>query len=93
MGDLGSVGGPVFDRNGNVGPTVWVDGRVAGGWAQRSDGTIAVELLRPVDRAAERAVDAAAAELASAIGSVRVKQRFPTPLHKELTAAGSTLRR
>ena len=38
----------LFDRNGNAGPTVWADGRVVGGWAQRPDGTIAVELLEPV---------------------------------------------
>ena len=25
----------LFDRNGNAGPTVWADGRVVGGWAQR----------------------------------------------------------
>jgi len=24
----------VTDRNGNIGPTVWIDGRVAGGWVQ-----------------------------------------------------------
>ncbi|WP_063753073.1 winged helix DNA-binding domain-containing protein, partial [Streptomyces resistomycificus] len=27
----------LFDRSGNVGPTVWWDGRVVGGWAQRPD--------------------------------------------------------
>ena len=39
----------VTDRNGNIGPTVWVDGRVVGGWAQRPDGTIATELTVDVD--------------------------------------------
>ena len=25
----------LFDRSGNIGPTVWCDGRIVGGWAQR----------------------------------------------------------
>ena len=33
-------------RNGNAGPTVWWDGRVVGGWAQRRDGEIVVEAAR-----------------------------------------------
>src|SRR5690242_14740628 len=35
---LGPHGPAVFDRNGNVAPTVWVDGRIVGGWAQQSTG-------------------------------------------------------
>ena len=35
----------VFDRNGNAGPTIWVDGRVVGGWAQRKSGEVAYALL------------------------------------------------
>ncbi|MET0188967.1 MAG: winged helix DNA-binding domain-containing protein, partial [Pseudonocardia sediminis] len=38
--DPGMVG-EMFDRNGNGGPAVWVDGRIAGGWVQRRDGEIA----------------------------------------------------
>ena len=30
----------LFDRNGNAGPTVWSNGRIVGGWAQRRDGEI-----------------------------------------------------
>ena len=39
---LGDHGALLFDRSGNVGPTVWADGRIVGGWAQRDDGEIAV---------------------------------------------------
>lgn len=42
---LGGHGPALFDRNGNIGPSVWWDGRVVGGWAQRKDGEIAVRLL------------------------------------------------
>ena len=36
----------LFDRNGNAGPTVWADGQIVGGWIQRPDGKIAIELAR-----------------------------------------------
>jgi hypothetical protein len=42
---LGEHGPPLFDRSGNIGPTVWWDGRIIGGWAQRKDGEIVVRLL------------------------------------------------
>nr|MDQ3989768.1 winged helix DNA-binding domain-containing protein [Actinomycetota bacterium] len=32
---LGDHGPVLFDRSGNIGPTVWWDGRIVGGWAQR----------------------------------------------------------
>ncbi len=32
---LGGHGLTLFDRNGNIGPSIWWDGRVVGGWAQR----------------------------------------------------------
>ena len=52
---LGDHGPLLFDRNGNAGPTVWVDGRIVGGWAQRGDGEIVTELLEPVARPTRRA--------------------------------------
>ena len=33
------IGSQVVDRNGNAGPTIWVDGRIVGSWVQRKDGT------------------------------------------------------
>ena len=38
----------LFDRFGNAGPTIWVDGEIVGGWAQRPDGDVAVELAAPL---------------------------------------------
>ena len=38
----------LFDRNGNGGPTAWVDGRIVGGWHQRADGEIALHLTADV---------------------------------------------
>ncbi|MEZ5225957.1 MAG: winged helix DNA-binding domain-containing protein, partial [Acidimicrobiales bacterium] len=42
---LGPHRDALFDRSGNIGPTIWSDGRVVGGWAQRPDGSIAWRLL------------------------------------------------
>ncbi|MEV7283593.1 winged helix DNA-binding domain-containing protein [Streptomyces sp. NPDC093252] len=79
----------LFDRSGNVGPTVWWGGRVVGGWAQRADGEIVWRLLERdgVGAEAERAVAAEADRLRSWVGGVRITPRFRTPLERELTAA------
>jgi hypothetical protein len=81
---LGPHGPALFDRSGNVGPTVWWDGRIVGGWAQRRDGEIVFRLLEDVGAAAVAAVEAAAGRLASWLGEVRVTPRFRTPLEREL---------
>lgn len=78
----------VYDRNGNAGPTVWVDGRVVGGWVQRADGEVAVELLVDVGREAADAVAARAAALAEQLGNVRLTARARgwTPVETRLRA-------
>jgi Winged helix DNA-binding domain len=83
---LGEHGPALFDRSGNAGPTVWWDGRVVGGWAQRKDGEVAVRLLEDVGADAAAAVDAAAERLGARLGAVRVTPRFRTPLERELVA-------
>ncbi|MFF1558043.1 winged helix DNA-binding domain-containing protein [Streptomyces sp. NPDC058279] len=78
--------GALFDYAGNVGPTVWWNGEVVGGWAQRADGRIVWRLLGSRDRTVERAVSAEAARLAEWIGDARITPRFRTPLERELVA-------
>ena len=84
LGDLARFGGPLFDRNGNAGPTVWVDGQVVGGWAQRTAGDIAYQLLVDVPKGRRSAVAAEAERLRALIGDVRVNVRFAAPLQREL---------
>ena len=62
------------------------DGHVVGAWAQRADGSIVHELVRPVDRATQRALAVAADQLRAVIGDARVTPRFPTPLQQSLAA-------
>jgi Winged helix DNA-binding domain len=74
----------LFDRSGNIGPTVWCDGRIVGGWAQRPDGEVVVRLLEDIGTSAAAQVEQEAARLTTWIGDVRVTPRFRTPLEREL---------
>jgi hypothetical protein len=74
----------LFDRNGNAGPTIWVDGHVAGGWVQRRDGEIALRVLGDVGRERLAAIDAAAESLTELLGPTRFSVRFPAPLQAQL---------
>ncbi|MFI1703418.1 winged helix DNA-binding domain-containing protein [Streptomyces griseoruber] len=76
----------LFDRSGNIGPTVWWNGRVVGGWAQRADGEIVWRILtgEGIGRDAEAAVAAEAERLGGRLGEARVTPRFRTPVEKEL---------
>lgn len=87
LGQWTTFGGPLFDKNGNIGPTVWVNGEVVGSWAQRADGSVAYHLLNPVDGGSRRAIDEAAERLRVVIGDARITPRFPTPLQKSLAVA------
>ena len=83
---LGPHAPALFDSAGNAGPSVWWDGRVVGGWAQRKSGEIVFRLLEDVGADAAAAVEADAARLADWIGETRTLPRFRTPLERELTA-------
>jgi hypothetical protein len=83
---LGEHAPALFDRSGNPGPTIWCDGRIVGGWAQRRDGEIAWRLLEDVGAASTAAVEAEAALLREWLGPIRVTPSFRTPLEMELSA-------
>lgn len=76
----------LFDRNGNIGPTAWCDGRIVGGWAQRPGGEVIVHLLEDVGAEASAALAEEAEAVRAWLGDVVVKARFPTPLERELLA-------
>jgi len=86
LGEHGKFGKSLFDSNGNAGPTIWVDGQVVGGWAQRKSGEIAYRLLADVTASRAKAIAARAEEIRTLIGPVRVNVRFPAPMQKELLA-------
>jgi hypothetical protein len=74
----------LFDRNGNAGPTIWVDGRIVGGWTQAKSGEVRVRLLDAMPDETVHAIGAKAAALETWLGDVRITPRFRTPLDKEL---------
>ena len=67
----------LFDTSGNAGPTVWVDGRVVGGWAQRETGEIAPQLLEDVGTEARQMIDAEAERLQQWLRPTRFRWSFP----------------
>ncbi|WP_433663556.1 winged helix DNA-binding domain-containing protein [Nocardia sp. CA-128927] len=83
---LGPHAPALFDTNGNVGPTIWWNGRIVGGWAQRADGEIVYRLLEDVGADAVAMIEAEAARTTEWFGDVRAIPRFRTPLQRELTA-------
>lgn len=74
---------PLFDRFGNVGPTVWLRGRIVGGWAVR-EGEVVVKLLEKVGAADTKRITAEAERLTTLLDGVAVTPTFPAPLEKEL---------
>lgn len=85
---LGEHGPRLFDQSGNASPTVWWDGRVVGGWAQRKDGEVVYRFLEDAGAEAVAAVESAAAELAGRLGAVRLtpRTRGASAVERELTS-------
>jgi hypothetical protein len=76
----------VMDRNGNIGPTIWADGQVVGGWIQRPDGAIATEINRSISSRHRRLLEGETERLIDAIGETRFRPRFPAPNQADLLA-------
>ncbi|MGC0415699.1 winged helix DNA-binding domain-containing protein [Embleya sp. AB8] len=76
----------LFDRMGNIGPTVWWRGRVVGGWATRPDGELVWRALVDLEPAATKAIEAELARHAAWLAGTCVTPRFRVPLERELSA-------
>lgn len=76
---------PLFDTNGNAGPTVWVDGRIVGGWAILESGSVAWQALEDIGKTRAIAIDAEAGRVEAWLDGVRPRPRFRTPLERELS--------
>ena len=78
---LGDHKKPLFDNFGNIGPTIWVDGRITGGWAVSSAGEVMTELFENA-RSEEIALEAG--RLTDLLAGSPVVPSFPTPLERKL---------
>ena len=76
---LGPHRAALFDRAGNAGPTIWVDGRIVGGWTQGDSAEIAPFLLEDVGRQTQQAIDQEAARLAEWMAPAHIRWTFPPP--------------
>lgn len=74
----------VFDSVGNGGPSLWVDGRVVGAWAQTKEGVIHTHYFERVAATRRREIDHRIAELKSWIGDTRFTVRFPGDIHAQM---------
>lgn len=78
----------LFDRNGNIGPTIWADGKIIGAWSSRREGGIVSELFESIDTARRNLLDRRLELLQVFLGDVVVKPSFPTPAQKRLFSDG-----
>jgi hypothetical protein len=76
----------LFDRTGNIGPSVWCDGRIVGGWGQRADGVVVWRLFTDIGAEQTAKVADEATRLTQWIDGVKVIPKFRTPLERELSA-------
>ncbi|MGB3372661.1 MAG: winged helix DNA-binding domain-containing protein, partial [Rhodococcus sp. (in: high G+C Gram-positive bacteria)] len=80
---LGEHKAPLFDTFGNIGPTIWADGCIVGGWAVTPAGEVATELLEDIGAQAAD-VTAEAGRITDLLDGAAVVPSFPTPLEKRL---------
>ncbi len=76
----------LFDRNGNIAPTIWWEGRIVGAWMQDPAGEIRWRLLGDVGADGVAAIEAEVAATQAWLGDDRVIPRFRTPIDRELGA-------
>ena len=72
------------DSVGNGGPTLWVDGRIVGAWAQTRDGKIHTHYFEQVAAARRRQLDDRIADVSGMIGESRFTVRFPGNIHARI---------
>lgn len=75
----------LFDYSGNIGPTVWWNGRIVGAWALTPAADIAWRLLTDVGAEATAAIEAQAARLTTSLAGTRFTPSMRTPLERELS--------
>jgi hypothetical protein len=81
---LGIDARQVFDRAGNIGPTVWWDGEIIGSWAITPNGEVRTAVIADRGRAAHESVDRATEQLHRRLDGAVVTPAVRTPLEQSL---------
>jgi hypothetical protein len=83
---LGIDPGHVFDRAGNIGPTLWWNGEIIGSWAITPSGELRTKVIADRGAEAHAAIDRAASHLHARLNRTAVTPAIRTPLEQSLTA-------
>jgi hypothetical protein len=75
----------IFDRSGNIGPTVWWNGEVIGSWGVGRSGEVRTIVVADRGRDAELAIGIAAQTLQARLGGTIVTPSIRTDLERLLT--------
>ena len=75
----------LFDRAGNIGPTLWWDGEVVGSWAVTPTGDIRTAVVADRGAEADRAIERAAARLHDRLDGAVFSPAARTPLERSLS--------
>lgn len=82
---LGIDPSAIFDRTGNIGPTLWWDGEIIGSWAITPSGDIRTAIVADRGHEAGAEVELAAAQLHDRLDGAVVTPAVRTPLELSLT--------
>jgi hypothetical protein len=69
----------LFDRAGNGGTTVWMNGRIVGCWVQDDQERVRLVVMERISRDARRRLDAEAARLDEFLGGEHITNVFASP--------------
>jgi hypothetical protein len=84
---LGEHKARMFDTTGNIGPSIWADGRIVGGWGQPESGDVRYQLLDDVGSETAAAIEAEADRWTKWLAGVRItpRGRRASPMENELS--------
>lgn len=86
---LGIDSSLVFDRAGNIGPTLWWDGEIIGSWAVAPNGDLRTKVVADRGAEAQAAIGRAASRLHARLNGAAVTPAIRTPLEQALVKGGS----
>jgi hypothetical protein len=86
---LGIDSSLVFDRAGNIGPTLWWDGEIIGSWAVAPNGDLRTRVVADRGAEAQVAINRAASQLHARLNGAAVTPAIRTPLEQALVKGGS----
>jgi hypothetical protein len=86
---LGIDSSLVFDRAGNIGPTLWWDGEIIGSWAVTPNGDLRTRVVADRGAEAQAAIERAASQLHARLNGAAVTPAIRTPLEQALVKTGS----